>query len=823
MTSNSDRLVNTDKLKAEIFSRVRISDVAERLDVDLFDSGTQQKGLCPLHDEDTPSFYVNDGKGVYHCFGCGEGGDAIDLIRKGEHLTYRDALVALADLADVDIEPYIRPMTEEEKEREHLLNWSVIWLTRLHPDDARTNPSTAEAMGVKKATRKPSDVPRALQGKEYLLKGVIFPYRLPNGTLVGWKARQPDKKMFQTPADFPLWKPTIFGIDTADLSDTLILVEGEYDCLVLRDHGIPNVVAVGGTKWTDEQGAMLADLHVKRAVFLFDGDEPGEAAALRIAQTYWDSQIPVHVAVCPSGSDPEDLVRAMGAEAVTARAAEARGALEYLLWHEWRQKPRGDMTAKLDFVRHVQQTYGRKLVGASMQVVLTEIAGWLEIPADDVLDFARLEKGQLQNVDSERVVLGKAIRDGGYFRQTRKRIVADDFFVTKHQRVWNVLEKMLMDGIEFDLPIARQHCEGEGVDPEYVELLAATSDLNIGWHEDQVVDLSVRRAAQGAADRFREVVTDASVPVNQLIGHLTHTVTTQALGRGSGAFTAVSEQVDQAMGVLHDRMKNPDEIIGLTFGEQFPLLNRNMQGLQPRRLVLVAATSGVGKSTITLQWIVQLGVGQAIPVDFISLEMDTDEILFKMSSHMTGIDSLKIMAGALTDDEARRVEIAMSRIRKSPLRIYAPDSINTDEFTLYCRESVMDRRTEVFVLDYAQMVGPGAAMKNASRYEHLGDFAYTAKRLARSLDVTMVSVAQLSRDAAKAEQPTPEHMGDSYELSRAADVILLIGEDEDRGMHELWVGKNRQGPGNQLIPVLYDKPLNTFREAGGLKEPVYLV
>jgi replicative DNA helicase len=356
-----------------------------------------------------------------------------------------------------------------------------------------------------------------------------------------------------------------------------------------------------------------------------------------------------------------------------------------------------------------------------------------------------------------------------------------------------------------------------------VELLVSTGDLNVGWHEDQVIDFSVRRATQRDADRFREVIADLSVPANQLIGGLTHAVTSKALGRAGGATTGIADQVDDAMEKLAERMRNPDTVHGLSLGVQFPRLTRSLQGLQTRRLVTLTATSGKGKSTIGIQWQTQLAIGCGVPCDFVSLEMDHDEVIYKAASHITGIDSMKISGGDLDETELRRVERAMMLIRKSPWRIYAPDGITPSEFVLYCREAVMDRRSECFVLDFIQQVGPDPETRNASRYEQLGQAAYMLKqKVCRGMDVSVVAIAQLKRDAAGKEEPTPEDMGDSYEIVRASDVIVILNETPDAG-HEIWIGKSRQGPGQVNIPAYYDKPTQTWREGEGEKDPTYRV
>jgi replicative DNA helicase len=402
--------------------------------------------------------------------------------------------------------------------------------------------------------------------------------------------------------------------------------------------------------------------------------------------------------------------------------------------------------------------------------------------------------------------------------------VLDDFHVIKHRRLWKVLEDYLTGGLEWDVRVIGQKAEAQGVTAEYVEMLAEVGDLNIGWHEDRIMDFSVRRGARADADRFRDLIADLRTPANQLIGTLTHAVTSKALQRGASAFRSIVDQVDSAVETMHARMKNPNELVGISFGSQLPTFDRNTQGIQPRRLYLIAATSSKGKSTIAGQWAVNWAVGSAVPVDFISLEMDETELLFKAASHLTGIDSMKISSGRLTEDEAKRVEKAMLRLRSSTLRIYAPDSLTTDEWLLYAREAVMERRTEVFVIDYAQMVGADGHELRSRRDEQLRRFAYESKlKVARGMETAVLIVAQLKRDAANKEEPTMEDMADCYDLSRAADVGFFLSQAEDSSLTDGWIGKNRQGPPGVRIPMHFDKPTGTFSEPQASKVPAYRI
>jgi DNA primase len=301
------RLTNTDQLKDEISQNLGIDAVAERLcGVDLMASGAQFKGLCPLHEEKTPSWQCNPTKGLYYCFGCQQGGDAIDLVRKTRHIGYYEALRVLAAEADIDIQRYERPPTEEEKEREQLEARVERWLDDLRPGAPRVaDANVAAQFGVAVSDSGP-DV--GLPPGHF--QGVVFPYRKPNGKLVGWKTREIDgKKMLGTPRDFAINGVTLFGIDVARKhlnNGELVLVEGEYDALACHCAGFKNVVALGGSNFSEAHMELLESIKVRTAIFALDGDEAGERAGKSIAESWWDnSEVGVKIATLPEGSDPE--------------------------------------------------------------------------------------------------------------------------------------------------------------------------------------------------------------------------------------------------------------------------------------------------------------------------------------------------------------------------------------------------------------------------------------------------------------------------------------------------------------------------------------
>src|SRR4051795_12124005 len=113
------RLVNLDELKRRIADGLPLSQVAEQLcDIELRDAGHQKKANCPLHDDSTPSFFINDAKGLWHCYGCKRGGDAITLVEHVHHLGFVDALWMLGEAAGLDLHDFTRPPSDEERKQD---------------------------------------------------------------------------------------------------------------------------------------------------------------------------------------------------------------------------------------------------------------------------------------------------------------------------------------------------------------------------------------------------------------------------------------------------------------------------------------------------------------------------------------------------------------------------------------------------------------------------------------------------------------------------------------------------------------------------------
>lgn len=367
--------MSRDEKVREIAERLSIAEVVGEY-VQLKRSGSNYLGLCPFHGEKTPSFNVNPSREIFHCFGCGAGGDIFSFVMKIEGISFPEALRKLAAKAGVTIEE--RPLTDAEKQQrqERDQQREIMLVTAQHYRDLLTRmpegadarsylqqrevtPEVAAAYGLGYASEKRDSVVQLLRGKglplelaaqlgivrkgdrgwyDLLHKRLIFPIRDNQGQPIGFAGRVLDNSLpkYINSPESPLYHKSsvLFGSDLAlrDIrqSGTAIIVEGYFDHLALYQAGVKNVLATCGTALTDGHITLLRK-HAQRLCLLFDGDNAGRKATVRAMELCLEQSLPIYVISLPQGEDPDSFLQQQGAEAFQQRIAAAKPAFEQFL------------------------------------------------------------------------------------------------------------------------------------------------------------------------------------------------------------------------------------------------------------------------------------------------------------------------------------------------------------------------------------------------------------------------------------------------------------------------------------------------------------
>ena len=343
----------------KIMNTANIVDVVSEY-VSLRRSGASYKGLCPFHDDTTPSFYVSPARGICKCFSCGEGGNAVHFIMKKEQLTYYEALRFLAKKYNIEFDE--KEMTAEEKqihnERESMFAvnaWAsnyfnetlknsedgkAIGLAYFYNRGFREDIITKFRLGYSLQQHDALAKTAMKMGykEEYLIKTglcykrddgtlrdkywgrVIFPWFGVNGQVIGFGGRVLDartkgvnQKYINSPESEIYHKANeLYGLFQAKQSiskkDNVYMVEGYTDVLSMHQSGIENVVANSGTALSNNQIRLLRR-YTKNITLIYDGDSAGIHAALRGTDMLFEGGMRVKMLLLPDGEDPDSFAR----------------------------------------------------------------------------------------------------------------------------------------------------------------------------------------------------------------------------------------------------------------------------------------------------------------------------------------------------------------------------------------------------------------------------------------------------------------------------------------------------------------------------------
>ena len=371
---------------ARLQQRASIADIIGR-HIDLRPAGRGNfKGLCPFHGEKTPSFSVSVDKNLFHCFGCGVGGNTLSFVMQYEHCDFLEAVERLAGYCGLQVEYEQGSGTDRVRPRGplyQLLQRATKYYQRQlrrHAERALAidylkhrgmRGETARSFGIGYAPQHWDGLLQALGGQnlkqrqlledagligssssseryyDRLRRRIIFPIRDMHGRVVGFGGRSlPDAaagepKYLNSPETELFHKGTLlYGLYEAlqprPRPESLVLVEGYMDVVMCHQHGVTNAVATMGTAATREH-LELAFRYVNSLFFCFDGDEAGRNAATRVLQPALGAMRDgrsIRFLFLPPGEDPDSLICARGADTLRSMLKEqARPLSEFLLAH----------------------------------------------------------------------------------------------------------------------------------------------------------------------------------------------------------------------------------------------------------------------------------------------------------------------------------------------------------------------------------------------------------------------------------------------------------------------------------------------------------
>jgi DNA primase len=462
-------------------------------------SGRNFKALCPFHSEKTPSFTVSPDKQIFHCFGCGAGGDVLSFVMRKENMTFPEAVRYLARRANVQL-PEADPRAASRREK-------LFELHRLAADyfhwgltRSRAGERAREYLNRREITKdsiEAFEIGYAQPGWESFLnrarkkgypeellieaglvikreKGggcydrfrdrLIVPVRDGRGRTIAFGGRVLDDSLpkYINSPETPLFRKggVLFGIDRARVrigeAGEAIIGEGYFDVIRAHQEGVGNMVCSQGTAFTEIQAQVLKR-YTDKVVVAFDADQAGTAAALRGLAVFLEKNFEVRIIVLPPGEDPDSFIRKHSGPAFLKLARESRPLLDFKL--DWLCKQydiaadRGRMSVARQMLESIslienavlRETYLRKLagrLGVSPEAVREEF-GKRKPPAPPSRTPAAVPEGK---IDKYQLRLLKYLMGNDTFLQRVEEELYPDVFSPPLQPVVTLMLELIRQG-----------------------------------------------------------------------------------------------------------------------------------------------------------------------------------------------------------------------------------------------------------------------------------------------------------------------------------------------------------------------------------------
>ena len=455
----------------EIINVAQIEDIVGDF-LTLKKRGANLLGLCPFHNEKTPSFVVSPAKGIYKCFGCGRAGNTVNFVMDHENLSYPEALKYLANRYNIEVKEEITRSPEAEaaaNEKESLLivlNYAAEYFTDqlMNTDegkvvglsyfkergyredtikkfqlgyaqkdwDAFTN--AAIKAGYKKEFLEKAGLTKTSeQGKSFDMfrERVIFPIQNLSGRVIAFGARQLSKsdkgpKYLNSPETEVYHKSDVlYGMYNAKQAikknDVCYLVEGYTDVITLNQAGVENVVASSGTSLTEQQIKLIGRF-TENITVLFDGDNAGLKAALRGIDLILEGGKNVRIVVFPEGEDPDSYCKKLGGAAFEEFIKE--NEKDFILFKSGllSEEAKGDPVKKTNAIRDIMESIGKITDPIKRSFFIKECAKILE--AEEQLLISEVNKIRRKAYrDEEQSSLPPEEQRSGFAEETAEKVI----------------------------------------------------------------------------------------------------------------------------------------------------------------------------------------------------------------------------------------------------------------------------------------------------------------------------------------------------------------------------------------------------------------
>ncbi|MBM7716828.1 replicative DNA helicase [Siminovitchia sp. FSL H7-0308] len=427
-----------------------------------------------------------------------------------------------------------------------------------------------------------------------------------------------------------------------------------------------------------------------------------------------------------------------------------------------------------------------------------------------------------QNIEAEQAVIGAVFLEPSAIVLASEILVPEDFYRSAHQKIFEVMIELNESGKAVDLVTvteklaASKLLEDVGGVSYLSELsISVPTAANIGYYARIVEEKALlRRLIRTATDIATNGYTRED-EVEELLDEAEKSIMEVAQRKNASAFQNIKDILVRTydnIEMLHNRK---GEITGIPTG--FSELDRMTAGFQRNDLIIVAARPSVGKTAFALNIAQNVGTKTDENVAIFSLEMGAEQLVMRMLCAEGNIDAQNLRTGALTDEDWRKLTMAMGSLSNSGIYIDDTPGIRISEIRSKCRRLKQEHGLGMILIDYLQLIqGSGRAKEN--RQQEVSEISRSLKALARELEVPVIALSQLSRGVEQRQDKRPimSDIRESGSIEQDADIVAFLfredyydQESENKNIIEIIIAKQRNGP-TGTVQLAFVKEYNKF-------------
>ncbi|MDD2258321.1 MAG: replicative DNA helicase [Bacilli bacterium] len=436
-----------------------------------------------------------------------------------------------------------------------------------------------------------------------------------------------------------------------------------------------------------------------------------------------------------------------------------------------------------------------------------------------------MDKKMPNSLEAEQYILANILISPKEVAAILSSVEPDDFYYDNHKKIMTAIKYLYDNKQDVNytniIEELKRKKEFDAVGgQEYILELVDILPQVVEWenYASVIKQKSVSRELYNTLGDLSKAVLDNDLTFEDILVKTEDDIKRILNKRRTAQFSKIDSITDNVIDVIEKNSKKESELIGIDTG--FKELNSKTFGFKNGELIIIAARPGIGKSALALN-ITSTACEEKKAVAFISLEMGTTQLVMRLLSSNSGIGLSKIISGKLNESDI--TALYLTRLKIDNYDLYLDDSTVTDisEIMAQCRELKRNKKLDMVVVDYLQLIGKRTANKNANRAELVGSISRSLKILAMELDIPVIALSQLNRESIKRDVPNLADLRESGSIEQDADIVLFLhksSKDSDSletraRSHrvELIIAKNRQGEVGNLS-LTFQEPIVKFIE-----------